>query len=273
MAKGTPGFDTTGKVHHEGKKNEVFTQKALVFHGYASDKIELLGRTKNKADLLDPHSHLLDGKGRKKVSCKQKQDITKGSFDWINTSKVYDVVGDTFVPFLDQIQEYRQNLSESQRSSISFVKQVRKEFANLCSGVLDSFTAEQLTSFIQLNLIDCNVDSNESLRLTVTDVATKKLYLFDTDKHPAFEYIGNGFVPFLKGRAKGSRRLLFADGQKEYDCGLRIRVTNNNGIKAFLGVSEANKNSQVVFKLQQDKIKKLLDEVGAEVLDTSMVTF
>jgi hypothetical protein len=48
-----------------------------------------------------------------------------------------------------------------------------------------------------------------------------------------------------------------------YDCGLRLRVTSNNGINAFLGASKANRNSQVVIKLQQDKVGKLLQEVNA----------
>jgi hypothetical protein len=55
-----------------------------------------------------------------------------------------------------------------------------------------------------------------------------------------------------------------ADGNV-YDCGLRLRVTSNNGINAFLGTSKANRNSQVVMKLQQDKVANLLQQVGADV--------
>jgi len=49
-----------------------------------------------------------------------------------------------------------------------------------------------------------------------------------------------------------------------YDCGLRLRVTSNNGINAFLGNSKANRNSQVVIKLQQDKVANLLQQVNAQ---------
>ena len=59
----------------------------------------------------------------------------------------------------------------------------------------------------------------------------------------------------------------FVDQQGEvYDCGLRLRVTSNNGINAFLGNSTANRNSQVVIKLQQDKVKQLLQQVNAEMV-------
>jgi hypothetical protein len=250
----TAGFDRTGKVHHQGVANEKFTSNLLTLKGYASDSMELLGGTKNKADAYDRLMDIL-------WSIKHKKGVKNGSFDWINTSKVSDVAGYTFVSFLEQIKEYRQ-LPASQRSAISFVKEVRQQFNNLCSGVLDTFTAEQLVSFIQTQMID----ANSEMKVAVNDTLANVLYTYDADQHPAVRYIQEGYTPFLKGRAKSSRRLLFTDGVKEYDCGLRIRVTNNNGIGAFLGNSKANKNSQVVFKLQQDKVAQLLSSVNAEVV-------
>lgn len=245
-------FDNTGRVHYEGVKNEELSKELKKGFGLASDKIYLLGGTKNKADAYDPELDI-------KWTDKHKKGVKNGSFDWINTSKVSEVVGDTFVPFLEQIKEYRQ-LPQSQRASVSFIKQVRKDFNNICGGVLDSFTAEQLVSFIQTQMID----ANSKMMVSVNDTEAKNFYVYSADNHPAVCYIQLGYTPFLKGKAKGSRRLLFTDGEKEYDCGLRIRVTSNNGIKAFLGLSTANKNSQVVFKLQQDKVKKLLESVNAD---------
>jgi len=129
------GFDTTGRVHREGVNNEGVALTLKKRFGLASDKIYLLGGTKNKADAFDPEMGI-------KWTDKHKNGVQNGSFDWINTSKVSDVVGDIFAPFLDQIKEYRQ-LPESQRSAVSFVKQVRQDFNDICSGVLDSFTANQ----------------------------------------------------------------------------------------------------------------------------------
>lgn len=248
-------FDNTGKVHYEGVKNEAVSAELLKTFDLASDAITLLGGTKNKADAFDPERNI-------KWTIKHKKGVKNGSFDWINTTKVSEVVGDTFVPFLDQIKEYRQ-LPESQRSATSFVKQVRKEFTDLSSGVLDSFTAEQLISFIQTQMID----ANSEMMVAVNDSVANNLYVYSANEHPAVRYIKLGYTPFLKGRAKGSRRLLFTDGVKEYDCGLRIRVTSNNGINAFLGLSQANKNSSIVFKLQQDKINQLLTSTNAKKYD------
>lgn len=244
-------FPIGARVHYEGIKNEELSKQLKQNFRLASDKIYLLGGTKNKADAYDPLLNIL-------WTDKHKKGIKNGSFDWINTSKVSDVAGDTFVPFLEQIKEYRK-LPVSQRSAISFVKQVRQEFSNLCSSVLDSFTVDHLVSFIQTQMID----ANSKMMVSVNDSVSRNFYTYKADDHPAVRYIQEGYTPFLKGRAKGSRRLLFTDNLKEYDCGLRIRVTSNNGIKAFLGLSEANNNSQIVFKLQQDKVAKLLEEVNA----------
>lgn len=244
-------FPNGARVHEVGVKNEEVTRKLLIFFAIASQSTYLKGGTKNKADAYDPER-------KRKITIKHKKGIKNGSFDWIHTTIISDVAGDTFVPFLEQIKEYRQ-LPKSQRSATSFVKKVRKEFSDLCSGVLDSFTAEQLASFIQSQMID----ANSEMMVAVNDTVAKNLYTYNADQHPAVHYIQQGYTPFLKGRAKGSRRLLFTDGVKEYDCGLRIRVTSNNGITAFLGLSTANNNSYVVFKLQQDKVAKLLEAVNA----------
>ena len=68
---------------------------------------------------------------------------------------------------------------------------------------------------------------------------------------------GDG-VKLLKGKGKSSRKLVFENNFWVLDYGLRVRVTSNNGIKAFLGLSKANKSSQVVIKVQQDNIKQFV---------------
>jgi hypothetical protein len=57
------------------------------------------------------------------------------------------------------------------------------------------------------------------------------------------------------------------DGKNTYNVGLRLRVTSNNGINAFLGLSKANKSSQVVVKLQQDDVKNLVQKTNSQVYD------
>ena len=56
-----------------------------------------------------------------------------------------------------------------------------------------------------------------------------------------------------------SRKLVLRRGVYTVDTGLRLRLTSNNGIKAMLGISKANKSSIPVLKLQQDNIQRLVN--------------
>lgn len=247
-------FDNTGRVHHEGVQNEIDSIAILQKHGILNENAKQVGGTKAKEDISD---------GVTDVSMKLKsKGLPVGSFDWINTSNVRDVIGDVFDEFLTNVKTYR-NLPVEQKSSASFIAKVRKEFAAISCSVLNDFTSEYLKNFIKTYLIE----ANKGILIGIKDPIARKMYIFNSEEHPAVGFLNNGYEPFLKGKASGSRRLLFTGGTKEYDCGLRIRVTNNNGINAFLGLSKANKNSQVVFKLQQDKVHKLVESVNARILE------
>ena len=244
-------YKTDGSVHHGGVKNEDQTIALLneqKFYGYT---VEKRGGTKCKEDAIAGH---------KKISIKRKEGITNGSFDWFNTSAYNDVLGDTFTHFISNMKELRQ-MPQSLRSDEEFVLKIRDSFNQLCELALDSLTSAQVVEILQRGLIDpmCDFD------VAINDTKTSELYVFSAYNHPAVEYIRKGYSVVLKGNGKSSRMVYFVDAEGNvYDCGLRLRVTSNNGINAFLGTSKANSNSQVVIKLQQDKVKQLLQQVEAE---------
>lgn len=243
-------FKTDGSVHHGGVKNEDVTVQILNELKIYSSPVEKRGGTKQKADAVA---------GDKKISIKRKEGITNGSFDWFNTSSYNDVLGDTFTHFLSNMKELR-TLPESLRSDEEFVLKIRDNFNQLCELALDTLTSDQVVEILQRGLIE----HNSGFDLAINDTKTSELYVFSADAHPAVDYISKGFRIVLKGNGKSSRMIYFVDAAGNvYDCGLRIRVTSNNGINAFLGNSKANKNSQVVIKLQQDKVAKLLESVNA----------
>lgn len=246
-------YNTTGLVHFEGIKNEDVTVRILNEKQIYNETVEKRGGTKVKEDAVA---------GNQKISIKRKDGITNGSFDWFNTSTYNDVLGDTFDSFLSQMKELR-NLPESLRSDEEFVLKIRDGFNALCELSLDSLTSAQVVEILQRGLIDANSEFD----VVINDTKTESLYKFSADQHPAVGYIAKGYSIVLKGNGKSSRMIYFVDQQgKVYDCGLRLRVTSNNGINAFLGNSKANRNSQVVIKLQQDKVAQLLTEVDATVV-------
>ncbi len=253
MTKKKQGFDTTGRVHHEGVKNEDQTIVILNEKKIYSETVEKRGGTKLKEDAVA---------GNKKISIKRKKGITNGSFDWVNTSKYNDVLGNTFDSFLSSVKEFR-SLPKSIINDDTFVLKVRDSFNQLCETCLNSLSSEQVVEILQRGF--CN--KNVGFDVVINDVKINNLFIFQFENHPAVDYINRGFTISLQGKGKSSRKVLFSDGINVYDCGLRIRVTSNNGINAFLGLSKANKNSQVVIKLQQDNVKQLLTSTQAKKYD------
>jgi hypothetical protein len=246
-------FKTDGSVHHGGVKNEDQTIKILNEIGIYDELVEKRGGTTQKADAVA---------GDKEISIKRKEGITNGSFDWFNTSKYNDVLGDTFQSFLSNVKELR-SMPKDLIGDDEFILKVRDSFNTLCELSLDTLTSDQIIDILRRGL----VDANAGFDVVVTDTKTDTLYVFGAEQHPVVEYINQGFSAILQGKGKSSRKVLFSDGINVYDCGLRIRITSNNGINAFLGLSKANNNSQVVIKLQQDKVKQLLTSTNSKKYD------
>jgi len=246
-------FKTDGSVHHGGVKNEDQTVQILNEKQIYSDTVEKRGGTKQKADAVA---------GNKSISIKRKEGIANGSFDWFNTSKYNDVLGDTFDAFLSSVKEFR-SLPQSIIRDDEFVLKVRDNFNQLCESCLDALSSDQVVEILQRGL--CN--ANSGFDIVINDVEINSLFAFPFENHPAVEYLNRGYSITLQGKGKSSRKVLFSDGINVYDCGLRIRVTSNNGINAFLGLSKANTNSQVVIKLQQDNIKQLLSSTQSVKYD------
>jgi len=246
-------FKTDGSVHHGGIKNENKTIDILNQIGIYNQLVEKRGGTTQKADAIA---------GDKKISIKRKEGIENGSFDWFDTSKYNDVLGNVFKPFFSNLKELR-SISKDLIADDKFVLKVRDNFNKLCELSLNTLNSDQIIDILRLGLVNANIGFD----IVVNDTKTDKLYIFGAENHPAVEYINQGFSAILEGKGKSSRKVLFSDGINLYDCGLRIRVTSNNGINAFLGLSKANKTSQVVIKLQQDKVKQLLISTNSQKYD------
>jgi hypothetical protein len=237
-------FRTDGSVHYGGVQNEADTIQILNELNIYNCVVEKLGGTTQKADATTAD---------KLISIKRKKGISNGSFDWFNTSKYNESLGNIFDSFLESVKQFR-TFPKSILNDIEFISTVRNQFNQLCETCLDNLTDSQIRNIIQQGLCD----TNNNFDVVINDIETHRLMIFPFENHPVVQYLSSGMSISLEGTGKSSRKIIFSDGQNNYDCGLRIRVTSNNGINAFLGLSKANKSSQVVIKLQQDSIHKLL---------------
>ena len=243
-------FKTNGSTHFEGIANEHAVIELLNNRNYFDCPVTHLGGTKNKADAMA---------GSTPISIKRKKGLANGSFDYVNTSNTNGIIDRTiFTHFWQFVADCRKN------NITPDIMEVRNWYAKCCEAALAKITTEQLTKFLWEHVYD----KQKGFKLVVADSETDTLYIIDHERTPLARLLKQQYKPVLvQGRGKSSRKIIFlAPGKgindigSGIDIGLRFRCTSNNGIKAMLGLSKANKNSQTVVKIQQDKVQQFVND-------------
>jgi len=238
----TMAFVTDGSVHYSGIKNESKTADVLTEKKIFGCNVETRGGTKFKEDMVA---------GELKLSAKDKKKLSTGSFDWINTSKVFNIFGDHFDAFKEKVSKIREMDADNR---VSYLSSIRTEFANTCSSAFDYLSKQQVCDLI-IDSISDGIDW-----VFVNDKQNNVLYQFNPEDHPAVKMAQTCDTVKFTGSGKGSRKVTFIKDGIEYNYGIRLRITSNNGVTAFLGLSSVNNNSQIVIKLQQDSVHKLVKD-------------
>jgi hypothetical protein len=179
----------------------------------------------------------------------------------VNTSQTDALLDSSrFEDFRSFISTAR-NWGAAERTAI--VEETRDLFNEVCSDALNAITSETLTAWLISELID----ANHGMSMVINDTAAQRCYVMGHDTIRAARCLSAGYTAHLvAGKGTTSRRIVLKGNGETLDLGLRLRVTSNNGIKAFLGLSKANRNSQVVLKLQQDKVAALVADAAPQVI-------
>ena len=139
------------------------------------------------------------------------------------------------------------------------VENFRQYFASHCNNQLSSIRSEDLTTWLKQVMLE----DNHGMVMVITDTQAKQVHIVKEENLKTVDLLKRGWTAEFQRDWKGqsSRKVILRSSITGaiIDTGLRLRLTSNNGIKAFLGLSKANKSSQVVLKLQQDGISNLLD--------------
>jgi hypothetical protein len=262
MTKKKGHYPIDGQSHKDGVRNEKFTANVLNKLKIYTGEVILRGGTKCKEDAIVEYlNEVLE-----KLGFKLKKGTGNGSFDWGNLGKQARTFHKYFVEWNTKIADWR-TLPTSVRYDEEFQDMVGGIFADYCSAALDQITSDEVIQVLK----DGFVDPLYGHHIWVRDSVDEELHRFTFQNHPAVRYIENGFTARLvnaSGLAKTSRKIVFNDGASDYECGLRFRLTSNNGVSAFLGApkkEKGNKNGSVTIKLQQDGVTKMLSAVNSEV--------
>ncbi|MAH48824.1 hypothetical protein CMI37_23555 [Candidatus Pacearchaeota archaeon] len=251
-------FRTDGSSHRDGIKSEDKNKKLMQMDAAKASaicgaplgdgyEVENRGGTQHKEDLV-----VRDSNRETKISHKRKKNISTGSYDWLNTSGHKKLEG---------LKQLRNSLRETQPS----VAAARRQYNEACRNVIDSLSSEDIITIIKEGVVD---PYGQIDRISIEAEAGKTIYSFGAKDVPFFGAVQTeGIRAELHGRGRTSRMVRFIDkkGDPLPDFGLRIRVTSNNGIKAMLGVNPKGKNnsSSPVFKIQQDKVHKMIQTIEA----------
>ena len=239
-------FKTDGSVHTSGIKNELNTIDFLNETGLFAEEVKHFGGTKSKADAKA---------GDVNISIKHKKGLKNGSFDWVNTSKIDGLV-DTkeFEDFILLTKLYR-DTDQAEKQ----VENFRQYFASHCNNQLNAIKSDALTTWLKQVMLE----DNHGMVMVINDTQAKQVHIVKEEHLKTVQLLKKGWTAEFQRDWKGqsSRKVILRSAITGaiMDTGLRLRLTSNNGIKAFLGLSKANKNSQVVLKLQQDGISNLID--------------
>ena len=248
-------FKTDGSVHTSGIKNELNTIDFLNETGLFAEEVKHFGGTKSKADAKA---------GDVNISIKHKKGLKNGSFAWVNTSKIDGLV-DTkeFEDFILLTKLYR-DTDQAEKQ----VENFRQYFASHCNNQLNAIKSDALTTWLKQVMLE----DNHGMVMVINDTEAKQVHIVKEENLKSGDLLKRGWTAEFQRDWKGqsSRKVILRSSITGaiMDTGLRLRLTSNNGIKAFLGLSKANKSSQVVLKLQQDNISELLN-TATEVTDYS----
>ena len=241
-------FRTDGSSHHDGIKEEevIVNDRELLKEMYnLSDNFEAIhkGGTQNKADVL-----VKDGSLEKKISIKKKIKLSTGSYDYVNSSSALS----------DNIFSTVKNTASAIAGSNLSISAAKIMFSEACHNTMVDMTSQHLKDI----LTDHVLKKNEDIEVLIKETSTGSVYGYKFKDTPLAKSIKNHKPKFLWGRGKTSAKIVFEDDDGNvHDHNLRGRLVSNNGISAMLGLSSSNKSSIPVFKVQQDRVDKVIDDL------------
>jgi len=243
-------YQIDGSSHKAGIKNEEriarilkTNPKPLLGEVALPYKVFLKGGTKYKEDIVvESNSRSIP------ISVKLKKDLTKGSFDYVNTT-IPVVKYDCFKPIQDVVKKFK---------SSGLDKEVVRSALNRAAYTILKDMNSSVLKEILLEHVD---DKNKKMLFIVTDQSDRQIYAYEykeTDLHDAI----NNCTPFLKFTRAGetsSAKIVFENIKGEIlNLGLRLRVVTNNGVGKLVSPKG---NSHPVVKIQQDKTDKVIERL------------
>jgi len=249
-------YNVTGLSHRDGIQNEAQLMKYLKegaarqLYPHLSEELRVVkkGGTAFKQDI-----EIVDGDNIVMISAKKKTSISKGSFDWVNSSAA---VGDSLstIEFRDAVKKIGELKPQYGRAKLSVQSAAYDALCKMTSTELSLILDKHIRS------------KNRDMKIVITESSTAKNWEYSFRDSDLYRAIAQEKPEIVLGRGIDSASVQFRNDKGELnDYGLRIRIVTNNGIGALIGISTANSRSMAVVKFQQDNIPGLIRSLGDKI--------
>lgn len=250
-------YNTDGGSHRHGVSNErkivdhlnADNGRSLNLHTlFGKDDLEFeqIGGTQSVSDMdIKSQQQKLSG-----VSIK-KHTKAGATYDYVNTSRLGEFLPEEVVTSMrDGIAAIKAEFSGDE----SRLEEARRAVESVLEAGFAQMSSDVIKSILQV------INTRNPELIMINDIKDKKLKCYhessftelSTEPYKA----SNTYALKPTSRGKSSRQIT-RNGVVSH---LRIRLVLNNGVKALLGLSSANRSSIPVIKIQQDNVDALLAE-------------
>lgn len=247
-------YITDGSVHHGGVRNEHSTVEMfntcppkVIQDAYPNKKLVFVHR--GGTQTVDDIQILADGEIVPGISV--KRHLSSGSYDYINTSKITDYIPSA-ADAVQQLREIRREHIGKSESLATVRENVKIMISNLWTSMQNDSIRQLLRNTNERNSKWVSIVSPHEC-VTFSHESLKEL-----SEHP---YDSETVYELRASRAAGSRQIWRIKNGIATNTNLRIRIVLNNGVRALIGLSTANKDSILTLKIQQDNVNGLLKTI------------
>ena len=245
-------YNIDGEVHHAGVANEDNTVNlcnARIPENIQEDYpgMRLTFRKEGGTSLVSDMGIYADAV---RVAGGSDKLHRNGTFDHVNTSKVLD-----YLP-CESLQNMLVDFRRDHFRDSSVVDRVKATIKDATNTMWNTMTSDGIRRL--LILLDERTPEWMFVREPEEMSVFRHTEMREFSEFPRDE----SWTYVLKSaRAKESRQIWREKDGLSVNTNLRVRLVTNNGVSALLGLSNANKNSILTVKIQQDQVGKLLNTV------------
>lgn len=254
-----------GEVHHSGVNNEHnvieilnSTDNAITTHlknKHGEDcRIKHKGGTQGVDDALVVGQ---DDMRRAGISIKNHKT---GTHDWINTTKI---------PNKESIKTPLQRFKETYPDiTVEVFNEKEKTLREERDNIVNQYLRDLSGGYIKNMLSDLYEGYSEYV--IVNHITNEEYICYEKNTGNFKEFVGfphwDYYLKFTKAKNSAMIWRKHPETGEEVCTNLRLRITLNNGLNAFFGISEKNKTSVPCLKLQQDSVDKHLESLINKII-------